>query len=394
MEWGNAASRARASVSVAAILLAAVAVLDACSGDSITGSQGDSITGPQGESCGAGPYFSVLPVAASDLAAVAIFGGVDAPGHTLPTDHGGLFFTHGGVTLRAPGDITVTDLRRVRYTGPDVPQGSEDYAIFFQVCREVTGWFGHVVTLPASLSPADVDYRDCQTYSVIWATVESCEARNLDIKVSAGEDLGAGRGVIDVGMRDERVTNFYVSPWRFGGANHAVCMWEQWDAANQEFLFSKLRDPRPTVVPTGEPRCGTMEVDVAGTAKGVWAEAGITEPLGGDETRYMALVDWPYRPQAELALSLGPEALGAQVGIVPRQTSGRVNLAFEQVTPDGLIYCYGENEGYFGAGSWFLSMTSPTALQIERIEHAPGGSPCDDDPRTWSFGSNAVAMVR
>jgi hypothetical protein len=388
MECSSAFSRVRVSASVAALLLAVVVVLDACGGD--------SITGPQADACGAGPYFSVLPVAASDLDAVAIFGGVDAPGHTLPTDHGGLFFTQDqeNVTLRAPGDLAITSLRRVRYTGPEVPPGEEDYAIFFQVCRELTGWFGHVVTLAAGLSPADVDYRNCQTYSVIWATVETCEASNLDIRVSAGEDLGAGRGVVDVGMRDQRVTNFYVSPWRFGGANHAVCMWEQWDAAGQDFLLSKLRDPRSTAEPTGEPRCGTMEVDVAGTAKGVWAEAGVAEPLAGIETRYMALVNWPYRPQAELALSLGPAALGAQVGIVPRQTSGRVNRAFEQVTPDGLIYCYRPEGTNVSGSSWFVSMTSATTLRIERIEHGPGASPCGADPGTWSFGTGAVAMVR
>ncbi len=380
-------SAARRSI-LAAILLAAPMLLGACGGS-------DSITGPQAESCGPGPYFNVLPVPASALASVAIFGGVDAPGHTLPTDHGGMFYTQEGVTLRAPGDLTVTQLRRVRYTGPDVPPGQEDYAIFFQVCREVTGWFGHVAALAPRFSPDQVDYRNCQTYSVIWATVEACEASNLDIKVAAGEDLGTGGPVTDVGMRDDRVTNFYAAPWRFGGANHAVCMWEQWDAANRSFLLSKLRDMlRPSVVPSGEPRCGTMAVDVASTAQGVWAETGVTEPVAGDETRYIALVNYPYRPQAELALSLAPASLGAHVAIVSRQTSGRVNLAFDQVTPDGLIYCYGPDAGPGASGSWFLSLTSGTDLRIEHISHGSGETPCDNDPGTWSFGANAVSMVR
>lgn len=391
VKFRDGAARTRASTIGAAMLLAAVAGLDAC-GD------GDSITGPQAESCGSGPYFSVLPADPAALASVAIFGGVDAPGHTLPTDHGGLFFTHGDVTLRAPGDIAVTELRRVRGTGPDARPGDEDYAIFFQVCEELTGWFGHVASLSERFSPATVDYRDCRTYTVISGTVETCEARNLDIKVSAGADLGTSAGVTDVGMRDARVTNFYISTWRFGGENHAVCMWEQWDATNRELLFSKMRDGlRPEVVPEGEPRCGTMEVDVAGTAQGVWAEPGVTEPLGGDETRYMALVNYPYRPQAELALSLGPASLGAHISIVTRRTSGRVNLAFDQVTPDGLIYCYGPDVGPWGAaypGSWLLELTSATEVQMERIAHAPGESPCADDPDTWSFSGNAVSMVR
>jgi len=382
------ASRAR-TTAVAAVALFTATLLGACGGD------GDSITGPQGDSCGAGPYFTVLPAAASELSYVAIFGGVDAPGHTLPTDHGGLFFTHGDVTLRAPGDIAVTSLRRVRYTGPDVPPGEEDYAIFFQVCKELTGWFGHVATLSSRFSPSTVEYGDCRTYSVIWADVETCEASDLDIKVSAGEDLGTSAGVTDVGMVDQRVTNFYVSPWRFGGANHAVCMWSQWDASNREFLFSRLRDGlRPQVVPEGEPRCGTMEVDVAGTAQGVWAGPDVTGQVGGADNRYIALVNYPYRPQVELALSLGPDSLGGHISIVTRRTSGRVNLAFDQVTPDGLIYCYGPDIGPWANGSWLLALTSTTALRMEHIAHGPGGSPCDDDPGTWSFSGNAVSMVR
>ncbi len=385
---GRRATPSRSAPITAAALLVVSTLLGACGGS-------DSITGPQAESCGPGPYFTLLPAAASELSYVAIFGGVDAPGHTLPTDHGGLFFTHGDVALRAPGDIAVTLLRRVRYTGPDVPPGQEDYAIFFQVCKEVSGWFGHVATLASRFSPDDVDYRDCRTYSVIWAMIETCEASDLDIKVSAGEDLGTSAGVTDVGMRDERVSNFHVSPWRFGGPDHSVCMWDQWDATNREFLFSKLRDgERPNVVPTGEPRCGTMEVDVAGTAQGVWAGPDVTELIGGDDNRYIALVNYPYRPQAELALSMGPDSLGGHISIVTRQTNGRVNRAFDQVTPDGLIYCYGPDVGLWASGSWFLSLTSTTELRIELIEHGPGESPCEDNPDTWSFGAGAVSMVR
>jgi hypothetical protein len=200
--------------------------------------------------------------------------------------------------------------------------------------------------------------------------------------------------VIDLGVLDDRVTNFYISPHRFGGTNHAVCMWEQFDEANQAVLFSRLQDPlRPHVTPTGEPRCGTMEVDVPARAKGVWAGTGVG-PVAGDERGYMALADYPYRPQLELALSLGPEALGARLAIVERETAGRVNRAFEDVGPDDMIYCYGPQVNGSTGSSWFVQMTSATQLRIEHVERAPGDSPCDDDPATWSFGPSAVSMVR
>jgi len=94
-------------------------------------------------------------------------------------------------------------------------------------------------------------------------------------------------------------------------------------------LYAKLQDKgRPGLVPAGEPRCGTMLVDVVGTAKGVWAEPTVTTPVAGDETRYITLADYPYRPQDHLALSLAPQVLGARVAVVPRASAGRVNRAF------------------------------------------------------------------
>jgi hypothetical protein len=362
---------------------------------------GESVTGPQAESCGEGPYFTVLPIADADLAEVSVFGGLGAPGHTLPTPHAGMFLAREDVPLRSPGDLAVTELRRVTYVSSPGRQGERDFAIFFQVCEELTGWFGHVVTLGSAI-PSDLDWKDCQTYSTAEETVEACETGSLDIKVAAGAALGTG-GLsaepfylaVDFGMLDDRVDNFYVAPERLNDPSlHAVCPWEQFDAANREILFSKLRDGvRPGIAPQGEPRCGTMAVDVAGTAKGVWAETGVSGRVQGDERRYMTLANYPYRPEDELALSLGSEALGARVAVVPRRASGRVNRPFEQVTADGLIYCYSPADAT-STDSWFLRLSAPAALQIERISHAAGASPCEADPSTWSFGAAAVSMVR
>ena len=136
-----------------------------------------------------------------------------------------------------------------------------------------------------------------------------------------------------------------------------------------------------------------MVVDVAGTAKGVWALPSETQPVAGDETRYITLANYPYRPQDELALSLGSTDLGATVAIVSRQSSGRVNRAFELVTNDGLIYCYGPDVQLPGL-RWLLSMTGPSALSIRKVA-ATLAVPniCTTDPATWSL-AGAVSMVR
>jgi hypothetical protein len=134
-----------------------------------------------------------------------------------------------------------------------------------------------------------------------------------------------------------------------------------------------------------------MEVDVPNTAKGVWAETGVSGKAGGDETRYITLANYPYRPQEELVLSLGPTTLGARTAVVSRQTTGRVNRAFEQVTADGQIYCYGPDSN---STSWLVSLTSGSALRIEKQDHPSRASPCTADSSTWSFSASADSMVR
>ncbi len=369
----------------------------------IFGACGDSVSGPQAESCGPAPHFNVLPVNAADLASISVFGGLGAPGHTLPTPHGGMILARENVPFRSPGDIAVTELRRVRYVLSPTRQGEEDYAIFFRVCKQLSGWFGHVTSLAPTFSASSIRWTDCERYSTSDETVEACTEDGLDIKVGAGAALGTGglsveRGFlsIDFGMIDSRVDNFYIARQRHNRDRfQAVCMWEQFDAANQAILFSKLRDLAfPDLVPAGEPRCGTMEVDVPGTARGVWAEMGVSGPVGGNETRYITLANYPYRPQDMLVLSLGPASLGARLAVTPRRTTGRVNRAFEQVTPDGQIYCYGPDASFGSPTSWFVSVTGSSALRIEKRDHAAGASPCNADPASWSFTAAAISMVR
>jgi hypothetical protein len=372
--------------------LAAIA-LAACGG-------GESVTGPAAESCGTGPFFGTLPVALGDIEAIPVFGGLGAPGHTLPTAHTGFYLLRVGAPLVAPAAMQITGLRRVRYLVSPNRQGVEDYTIEFRICREVSGWFGHVTSLSASLSPESVSWGGCSTGSTAIETIESCRATPTRLTVEEGDPLGTGGHSIelglmglDFGLTDSRVNNFYVARWRHPDPTfHAICPWDQFAPALRDALYAKLVDKSRPVQPAGEPRCGTMEVDVAGTARGVWAEPSETSPLAGNETRYIALANYPYRPQDQLALSLGPTSLGAVVAVVPRQATGRVNRPFEDVRPDGLVYCYGPDP-FVPGQSWLLSMTGPEALTLRRVQHAAGASPCLGDPQGWSV-NGGLALVR
>jgi hypothetical protein len=333
--------------------------------------------------------------------AVTVFGGLGAPGHTLPTAHAGIYLAREGVPLYSPGEIQARRLRRTTYVASPGRQGQTDYSIEFDVCEDVRGWFGHVTSLSDAF-PAALDWSNCVTYSTADETVQTCFSSRT-IRLTAGQLLGtagmsAALGYLgfDFGLEDRRVNNFYVARWRFPETTfHAVCPWEHFDEANRAVLFSKLRNPGPSDMPSfGEPRCGTMAVDVEGTAQGVWAELGVTSPVAGDERRYVTLANHPYWPTSRLALSLGPTSLGAMVGTTGgRQTSGRVNRAFDQIGPDGLVYCY-DSVLPFRTISWFVSLGSDGRLRMARVNHSPGAGPCGADPSTWSLGPNPVVLER
>jgi hypothetical protein len=361
---------------------------------------GQDLVGPPSDDCPAAPLFSALPVELSHVNNIAIWGGVDGPGHTLPTAHTGFLLATEGATVRSPADMQITRIRRVRYVASPNRQGVEDYAHEFQVCKQISGWFGHITTLPGSLQVPESEWRECQTYSTATETVQSCSAY-LDRKsVTAGEVIGTGGHSIalglmglDFGLRDSRVNNFYINPARHSNdAFTSICPWDQFTPALKEQLYAKLRDlGRPGLLPSGEPRCGTMTVDAANTAKGVWVVEG-TNPQPGNETDYVVLTNYPYRPQDHLALSIGPASLGAVTAVVPRQATGRVNRGFEAIAPDGSLYCYGLDVSR-PTTSWIVSLLTPTSLRIRRVTHTLGTSPCLADPSTWSL-TGAVNLIR
>lgn len=289
------------------------------------GGGGVDLVGPASEACGSSPYFSILPVDLADVNLIAIWGGMGAPGHTLPTAHAGFYLRTEGAQVRSPAAMQVTRMRRVRYLQSPNRQGVEDYAAEFQVCREVSGWFGHLTSITSALQVPESSWGDCQTYSTATETVQSCSASLNGVTVTAGQPLGTGGESIalglmglDFGLRDTRVNHFYVTPSRYPmDTFQSICPWDQFTPALRDQLYDILRDPsRPGITPGGDPRCGTMEVDVPNTAKGVWVVQG-TNPQPGNETDFVTLANYPYRPQEHLTLSLGPASLGARTAVVP-----------------------------------------------------------------------------
>ena len=188
----------------------------------LSGACGRGPTGPSAEGCGAGPFFTALPVALTDIDVISVVGGLGAPGHTLPTAQAGLILITEGATVYAPGEMQITELRRTTYITSPVRQGKTGFTADFQVCQQVSGWFGHLSTLSAAIPAPSGGWKDCQRYSTSTESVETCYGSLNDVTLAAGEPLGTsglslalGLMGLDFGLLDSRVTNAYLARWRF-----------------------------------------------------------------------------------------------------------------------------------------------------------------------------------
>ncbi|MEK6700586.1 MAG: hypothetical protein AABZ10_16260, partial [Nitrospirota bacterium] len=336
--------------------------------------------------CSGGPLFSVLPVSADAISRPSLLGEFNPPGHTVPNDHTGIYVNTTGVQLVSPGNLHITGLVRSRFLVSPWRQGESDYTIDYAACATISGRFGHVTTLVDGLA-AQLNGGSCSTYNTADEEIEYCTFP-VDIPVSAGDALGTvggpTAGAFDFGLYDDSRQNYYINPSRVHNRTlHAVCPYDYFEPLLKEYLLSR-------VVRTGEPRCGTMEIDVDGTAQGLWVLESDPVQQRGDESFFVSLALDTVLPLTKQVLSVGPASLGPGLMKVGTQHTGRVNRAFSEVRPDNTIYCYTTGLPY-PPYSYFVSLGNDGRLSIEKVA---GSSPCLNDPATWVFGVNRVMFIR
>ena len=345
--------------------------------------------------------FSVLPVDLASVPFVTPIGGLGPPGHTLPTDHVGFYLTGTGITLRSPSAMTIKGVGRTTYLVSPFRQGQSDYSVTGALCQNQELIIGHIQTVVSAIDAA-VSTSDCETYSTADETVQTCRSE-ANIALTAGATIGTvggpSAGAFDWGLHDPRHTNFYVNPGRYAPPLlDAVCPYDPFVPALRVQLYGMIGDGVRTA--SGEsPQCGSMSVDVAGTAAGAWVLQSDPVVQAGDETNFAVLAPHPLFPQSKQAFSLGPAALfatstsGAGNDTYPLETSGRVNRRFSDVTADGLPYCY-VYDASVAAWSYFVRLATGPVLTIEKVTHAAGATPCGADSSTWSMSGAALAFIR
>ncbi|MDO8599242.1 MAG: hypothetical protein Q7S02_03985 [bacterium] len=283
---------------------------------------------------------TVLPVAFDTLESITPLGNLNPPEHVFPTDH---TYWHllgrerGTWTLEplvAPGDVTITMIRSNPDRDESRTDGGDEYAIHFKLCEHVEAIFGHVKALAPKLQQA-ITGTSCNIPN--WV---EC-ARAVSVRVAAGERIGEIGGsfrVVDLGFYDDRVTLGFVNPQRamHTPERQAVCPFEYFDAERRAQIDAKL----PALV---RGTCGVVMQDVPGTLAGNWFLSAVpfgTISKNEEQLAFSYEAGEPARRVLSTGGQLGFKTFGPGFAIGPEQSSGRMNRAYRDVTPDGTIYCF------------------------------------------------------
>jgi hypothetical protein len=281
-----------------------------------------------------------------------------------------------------------------------VREGLAHYAINAELCGSYSLVFGHVTSVTDRLATA---FRspDCDTNVVLGERIESCVA-SVDVEVAAGETLGSvgARTVntFELGLYDELHENFFVKPERYSYfARTAICPYDPLPPDERGLWLGRLMHG---VVPaSGEsPVCGSVSVDVAGSAQGVWVLQSNPVNQSSGESGFVVLAPHPMYPESSQTFSIGPAAIAGPLETgdldrYPLAATSRVNRPFSEVLADGLIHCY-VHERPSHWFSYFVRLAPGDVLTLQRVSHSPAVSPCGNDPATWQFGPGALSFIR
>lgn len=387
-------------------LLAPLALLallgTACSGVTEPGTEPEPDLGP----CAPGPYFTVLPVEASAISYFLLLGHFNPPGDIVPRSQTGLQLRTNDLTpLRAVGDVEIIFVERTRWLASPTREGHVDYSLTFEIpgCRAIFGEYQHIANLEPVFASA-LDGATCQVYSTESETLEAC-GRQVQIPVAAGARLGDAGGWgsgLDFDLFDRRVTFDFVAGHRYPTARWAICPQPLFVPALRDLLLSMTG--RPGVTRTVEPRCGTMEIDLAGTAQGMWVLEGHDVVFSAaTHDRFFALAPHELRTDTHALLVTAHPAFrhplrGAISYAFEIAPEGRHNRAWRDLPANGAIHC-ATLETWHGEPlperSLFMAMGGDGRVTVELLDHTPGESPClVQPPEAWSFSSGAVRLMR
>jgi hypothetical protein len=301
--------------------------------------------------------------------------------------------------------------------------GTQDYSVGFAPCQEVRGKFGHITSLEGPLasyvatlasSPSCTEYdtvpsdptsprnehiRNCSLGVAIDVPALTNGAPTLIARAS-----GPTAQQLDWGMTDTRVSNFYIKPSRmYGSTLTGVCPLNYFSDSIRLALEPKLglwfstSGLKPS---TFTPACGSLSIDIDGTAQGLWVQTSEADTGPVQESAQLVMAPHFTQPDKH-TFGVGTTLPGVRASsyhfVV--KTSGLVNRRFSDIVASGgsnsPIHCYE------AGGSNFLANTTMPFTQSFLVRknadgtvtvQGRGSTACGAGP--WTFGANAKNYKR
>lgn len=194
----------------------------------------------------------------------------------------------------------------------------------------------------------------------------------------------------------------YVAGHRYPMARWAICPQDLFVPPLRDLLLSLTG--RPGVTRTAEPRCGTMEIDLVGTAQGMWVLEGHDVVFGAaTHDRFFALA--PHELLADshdLLVTAHPAFRHPLLGPIPyafeSASEGRIGRRWRDLPADGSIHCTPLEtwHGYrLRDRSLLMALGADRRVTVELVTHGMDASPCHTEgPDDWSFSGSALRLMR
>lgn len=338
------------------------------------------------------PYFTVLPLFASNFTGFVPLGNLNPSGHTFPTDHHYFYLANPATKydVYAPGHFWITQITASEH----VSDGFTDYRLKFNPCLEVYGILDHMSSLSGSLLSqlGKFTEQECQSYTNGGKDYRQC-TKNVMIEISAGTVIGeaggnAGQNALDFGVYDTGFPQALANPSRFYNQGqkylYAVSAIDYFSAALQTQLRSRASNYSGTIHRTVEPIGGTIVNDVPGTAQGIWFKQG--EPTLPEDPHIALVFDNVDPTQPRFSIGTSQTGLSSGVYAFTDVSSGYTNRKFSQVTADGNIYTYHNLQNTIPNTVILIQLLDNSTLRVEKQMEAQGPP--------WAFTNNAVIYVR
>ena len=328
--------------------------------------------------------FTVSPVDLNVIDNIPPLGDINLGGHILPSDHQGVRIREdipdNTLPFIAPGEMYIYAISSGN------PNFEPEYTMKFALCKDVFGIFGHLKTLSNEIKLLFDDIPCNEQFGPSGGCYKNL---SLIHKVDAGtllgelgRDLGSSDPAIyfDFGTYDYSKPLPYVNPKRYshpdekglqrGRVLYIICPIDLYEGEIKNQLYDKIQR-------TVNPQCGEVMQDVAGTLQGNWFY-GDDATYGSKNELLLGFLHDSNDP-SEALISIGGTFTEVGLWKFTAKSSGLINREFSQVTLDGNIYCYDQDQ----PGRILVELLSETELQIEHQSGSCSGTFAFSDPTIY-----------